>query len=289
MGLLYALDAIVPPMSFSTRGVCRIQRVIKSQGYSAVLVDKQFDRALSIERSELLKKNAKPEKKVFPLVMDYNPILHDIQKIIQKHAHLLRSSPELLEIFPSKSIFPAYRRTKNLKDILAPSKFCENRGVDQAESETRGCFKCSSRCDFCKNFLIQDSKFKSFSTGRTYRINQNLSCSSKNVVYLASCNKCNLQYVGSTSTECKVRFRNHKSSMLTNKKRVSLQPFQLHVISEISFIVIEKITSQGDATYIDKLLLTREAYWTAQLCTLNPHGLNKRREFRSKNRVRYNT
>ena len=223
--------------------------------------------------------------------MDYNPILPDIQKIIQKHAHLLTSSPELLEIFPSKSIFPAYRRTKNLKDILAPSKFCGNRGVDQAESETRGCFKCSSRCDLCKNFLIQDSKFKSFSTGRTYRINQNLSCSSKNVVYLASCNKCNLQYVGSTS-KFKVRFRNHKSSMLTNKKTCELAVHfncTQHVISEISFIVIEKITSQGDATYIDKLLLTREAYWTAQLCTLNPHGLNKRREFRSKNRVRYNT
>ena len=110
---------------------------LKSQGYSAVLVDKQFDRALSIERSELLKKNAKPEKKVFQLVMDYNPILPDIQKIIQKHAHLLRSSPELLETFPSKSIFPACRRTKNLKDILAPSKFCGNRGVDQAERNER--------------------------------------------------------------------------------------------------------------------------------------------------------
>ena len=46
---------------------------------------------------------------------------------------------------------------------------------------------------------------------------------------------------------------------------------------------------QGDAAHIDRLLLTREAYWTAQLCTLNPHSLNKRREFRSKNRVRYNT
>ena len=45
------------------------------------------------------------------------------------------------------------------------------------------------------------------------------------------------------------------------------------------------ITTQEDAAHIDRLLLTREAYWTAQLCTLSPHGLNKRREFRSKNRV----
>ena len=265
---------------------------LKFQGYHADLVDKQFDRAINIERSELLKKKVKPDKKVFPLVLDYNPILPDIQRVIQRHVHLLRSSPELLEIFPSKSIFPAYRRTKNLKDILAPSKFGGDGEINQAGREMEGCLKCSSRCDLCKNFLTQDSKFKSFSTGRTYKINQNLSCSSKNVVYLASCIKCKLQYVGSTSTAFKVRFRNHKSAMLTNKKTCELAVhFNCieHNISEISFIVIEKITSQGDAAYIDRLLLTREAYWTAQLCTLSPHGLNKRREFRSKNRVRYNT
>ena len=97
--------------------------------------------------------------------------------------------------------------------------------------------------------------------------------------------------VGFTSTEFKVRFRNHKSSMRTNKKACELAVHfncTKHEISEINF-VIEKITSQGDAAYIDGLLLTREAYWTAQLCTLSPHGINKRRVFRSKNRVRYNT
>ena len=204
--------------------------------YLSYLVDNQFDRALSIERSELLKKNVKPDKIVFLLVLDYNPIVPDVQKVIQEHAHLLRSSPELLEIFPSKSIFPAYRRTKNLKDILAPSKFCGDSGVNQVERETGGCFKCSSRCDLCKNFLIQNSKFKRFFTGRTYKINQDLSCSSKNVDYLASCYKCNLQYVGSTSTEFKVHFRNHKSSMLTNKKkkRTSLQ--SISIVSNTRFL-----------------------------------------------------
>ena len=246
----------------------------------------------NVERPELLKKNVKPDKKVFPLVLDYNPILPDIQRIIRKHVHLLNSSPELLEIFPPKSIIPAYRRTKNLKDILAPSKFCVNKGFGREHSEAGGCFKCSSKCDLCKNFLIEDTSFKSFATGRTYKINQRLTCSSRYVVYLASCNKCKLQYVGSTSTEFKVRFRNHKSSMLNNKKTCELAVhFNCikHEISQISFIVIEQIKGQGDAVYLDQLLLTREAYWTAQLFTLNPHGLNKRREFRSKNRICYNT
>ena len=81
------------------------------QNYNAVLVDAQFEKAFNIERSELLKKRIKPNKKVLPLVLDYNPLLPDIQKIIKKHAHLLRSSPELVEIFPSKSIFRVLLRT----------------------------------------------------------------------------------------------------------------------------------------------------------------------------------
>ncbi|WP_284128490.1 hypothetical protein, partial [Klebsiella pneumoniae] len=81
-----------------------------------------------------------------------------------------------MDIFPSKSIFPAYRRTKNLKDILAPSKFRGDRRLDQAQKEMGGCFKCSARCDLCQKFLIQDSKFESFATGRIYKINQRLTC-----------------------------------------------------------------------------------------------------------------
>ena len=54
------------------------------QNYNAALGDAQFEKAFNIERSELLKKRIKPDKKVIPLVLDYNPILPDIQKIIKK-------------------------------------------------------------------------------------------------------------------------------------------------------------------------------------------------------------
>ena len=60
-----------------------------------------------------------------------------------------------------------------------------------------------------------------------------------------------------------------------------------HDISQMRFIVIEQIVSFQNPLHLDQLLLTREAYWMAQLFILNPHGLNKRREFRSKNRINY--
>ena len=103
----------------------------------------------------------------------------------------------------------------------------------------RGCSKCDKKCDLCKNYFIQAS-----ATGRQYPIQQGLSCSSQNVVYLATCAKCNLQYVGSTSTEFKVRFRNHKSNMLKNKRTCELA-IHFHdseyEITQINFIIIENL------------------------------------------------
>ena len=145
----------------------------------------------------------------------------------------------------------------------------------------------------CQHYLIQDAffKFQSFASNRIYRINQQLSCTSKNVIYLASCNLCRKQYVGSTSTEFKVPFRNHKSSMINNKETCELAIHfncSHHEIHQSSFIIIEKNLNHKSCTHLEQLLLTREAYWTLQLFTLQPHGLNKRREFKSKNRICYN-
>ena len=177
----------------------------------------------------------------------------------------MHSSPGVKEIFPSKSIFTAYRRTKNLKEILAPS-IIRLFSIDNQADGRAGCFECNKRCDLSKIFLIQGCNFQSSATGRQYSIRQNLSCSSRNVIYLATCNKCNLQYVGSSSTEFKVRFRNHKSTMLNNKRTCELAVHfnnLRHDISQISFIVIEQITKFKNSTHLDQLLLTREAYWTA--------------------------
>ena len=93
-----------------------------------------------------------------------------------------------------------------------------------------------------------------------------------------------------TSTEFKIRFRNHKSNMLNNRRTCELAVHfnsSQHDISQIRFIIIEQIISFKNPLHLDQLLLTREAYWMTQLFTLNPHGLNKRREFRSKNRINY--
>ena len=45
-----------------------------------------------------------------------------ISRVIKKHFPVLQSSPKLEELFQPNSIISSFRRPKNLKEILAPSK-----------------------------------------------------------------------------------------------------------------------------------------------------------------------
>ena len=101
-----------------------------------------------------------------------------------------------------------------------------------------------------------------------------------------------LQYVGSTTTDFRVRFRNHKSATVTKKKTCEVAVHfnkTPHNLSDFSFQCIDQVQATvNNSCNIDKLLITKEAYWSAQLFSLAPFGLNKRQEFHSKNRINYN-
>ena len=174
-------------------------------------------------------------------MVHFNPHLPNIGKIIKSYSHFIYDSPTLAQIFPKGSIIPSYRRAKNIKELLAGPKGSNYSNNDHSAT---GCFKYSKKSDLCKNFLKEDKIFYSARTDRYYTIRQHLDCKSKNVIYLATCKKCTVQYVGSTSNEFKVRFRSQKSAMLTNKTTcelaVHLNSVE-HRMSDSEFIVIEKV------------------------------------------------
>ena len=137
----------------------------------------------------------------------------------------------------------------------AATKF-QQRSNYSSNNTPAGCFKCKNKCDQCKNYFVD--------------IRQELNCRSNNVIYLVICKTCKVQYIGSTTNEFKVRFRNHKSAMLTSKATCELAfhfNTKEHHMSDFEFIVIEKIVNET-VNNIDKLLLTREAFWCSELCTL---------------------
>ena len=77
--------------------------------------------------------------------------------------------------------------------------------------------------------------------------------------------------------------------MKTNKKtcEVALHFNRTpHILSDFTFPCIDQIqTNTSQDT--QKLLITKDAYWSARLLPLSHFGLNKRQEFHSKNRILY--
>ena len=207
----------------------------------------------------------------------FNPNLPDVGRIIRKHLVVLESNPKLKELFPPNSIIAFFRRSKNLKELLAPSRHGPNTEPEEAV-EVKGCFKCKkTRCDLCRNFLVESNSFLSFQTGKSFKIRSKLPCDSKNITYLASCKKCRLQYIGSTTTDFRVTFRNHKSAMITKKKTYEVAVYfnkTTHdYLSDFSFQCIDQVQATVNNSYnIEKLLVT---YWSVQLFSLAPFGLNK--------------
>ena len=60
---------------------------------------------------------------------------------------------------------------------------------------------------------MAEKKFTSKVTGKTYFIKGDLSCNSKNVIYLITCDKCKDEYIGS-AVDFKPRFRVQKRNVV---------------------------------------------------------------------------
>jgi sulfur relay (sulfurtransferase) complex TusBCD TusD component (DsrE family) len=74
--------------------------------------------------------------------------------------------------------------------------------------------KCGhARCRYCKGIVLANN-FKSSATNKEYNnITEMANCNSKNVIYLITCNTCQMQYVGETGRALKERLNNHRSDI----------------------------------------------------------------------------
>ena len=79
-------------------------------------------------------------------------------------------------------------------------------------SDNPGCFKCG-RCRVSCPILKEGKFFNSTNTSKRYPIRHQLNCDSSFVIYLATCKKCQGQYIGKSQTPFKKRHSNHKQEI----------------------------------------------------------------------------
>ena len=147
-------------------------------------------------------------------------------------------------------------------------------------------------CKLCPLLSTKDH-FVSSSTHRVYEAAipddiASLNCNCTNVIYLITCRKCRLQYVGETVQLLRERIRHHNSCINHPEKdntcRILSEHFSKGNCQNATFSVhiIEKLCGSGrdEQRIIDTAFTAirrkKETEWMLKLRTVFPHGLNDR-------------
>ena len=239
-----------------------------ARGYEESLIDMQILRVSRIPREEVLQSNScKKDITRVPLVATYHPALTRLAHITKKYLPTLHTSEKLKKAIPNPPII-AFRRPRNLRDLLVRTSL-----HTPAPPTDAGNYACKTpRCKTC-HILSTTTIFKSNVTGRRHKVRAHITCKTSNLVYLISCRKCSIQYVGETENRLHIRMNGHRSDIRTGKTEKPVAAhFTLpdHSVDDLEVMGIEKIR-EGDTTQWRKL---REKYWIFNLKTLTPSGLN---------------
>ena len=152
-------------------------------------------------------------------------------------------------------------------------------------------FRCGSKiCLFQKKFFPQD-RFISTTTGRVYNCvvppgTTYINDHSSNVIYLITCDRCKLQYVGETCQNLSNRFNWHNSCFRYPANFSFCKVLNNHFHkgyckdSTYSVTIIEKLEGTGrtERNVMDKSFLplrkARERFWMHELRTIFSYSLN---------------
>jgi len=179
---------------------------------------------------------------------------------------------------------------RTLKDRGYSSRFL--RTIKNDTLQTMGPKGISKKCDkqncLTCPYLVTTDRVTT-RTNNTVFLKDSMNCQSTNVIYLIKCSNCHIMYVGESQRTLHLRFTEHRSKTNTKKDCPVANHFN-NVCPNLSYLQITPLeivprtvldTFMGLIDMKDlRLLWRREQFWINKLKTLEPFGLNKRREVR---------
>ena len=143
----------------------------------------------------------------------------------------------------------------------------------------------NSRCLTCPDFC-ENNYFKSTVTAKVYNVvapgNSVFNCRTRNLVYLLTCKRCLVQYVGETKQQFNIRNNAHRRSTKNIDIHTGCPVIHEHFTDGLctgagySCQIIEKIQDVGSEQELQNHRRNREHFWIKELRTVYPFGLNSR-------------
>nr|XP_039251129.1 uncharacterized protein LOC120328667 [Styela clava] len=244
-----------------------LKTYLTKRNYKENLVDDAIQSAKELDRKLLLIPKTETKKEtLLPFITSYHPTQPNIRKIFSDYQYILDNNDRLKVIFPKPPRL-AYRKCPTLRDKLVRAKLKPETPV----KKNPGFFKCGrkscSTCQYSEERKIATNKQKT----AEIRIRQKVTCNSENVIYLISCKKCGMQYIGETGRHLKYRITEHIRSIKTQNKDLVVgthfsQPG--HSLKYFSVIGIEKLFH--DHIYRKN----KESHYIHLFGTHEPQGMN---------------
>ena len=171
------------------------------RGYPEDLIESEMKKVKFASKNR--NTNRGKSLKAVPFVLTYHPKFKSMKKVIIKYLDLLYMDNKVKRVFTPKPMI-SFRSARKLSSYLVRAKLYPT-------ERTVGSYKCGGkRCEVCIN-VNETSTFTSTVTGETYIINHRFDCNERCLVYLLTCNKCKMQYVGQTIDQFRSRCNNYKS------------------------------------------------------------------------------
>ena len=185
-------------------------QLLQQRGYPTTLINKGLELVEKIPQRDLRNPKKHNSEKPLAYVTTYNKNNPELFTETMKNLEEHKNKDKIKEILDTTKIIKSQKQTKNLKRILISSTFGEN--------ATLGVTKCNNK--WCKIYdMIIEGKSYTFKNPKTkFKINKNLSCNSKNVVYIIECSECKEIYIGSTQA-LNTRTSFHRSNIKIEENR----------------------------------------------------------------------
>ena len=158
------------------------------RGYNENEIKQRILKVFTIERAQLLNQEKQATSNRIPLILTYIRTLPDIKRAINKHWDILKISRDFDKVFAEHPII-AFRRNRNLQDILGKKRIINNRKQLRQSINQNGYSKpCNSKLNNLYSSQVQStSTFRSAVTHKAFKINNKLNCKRKHLIYLMEC------------------------------------------------------------------------------------------------------
>ena len=197
------------------------------------------------------------EKKDRPIfILKYDPRLPTINSITSKHwRSMIKQDKYLEEVFQEPPL-TAYRRQRNLRDVLIKAKVPPAPTL-RPKRELLGMSKCGKNCTACP-YIMEGKKVK-INHQETWRIEKKVNCETYNCIYMLECKKCGKRYVGETGRMLKARISDHRGYISNQVVAISTgDHFNLpgHSLADLNITILERVNKDDENYRKD-----REAYF----------------------------